>query len=434
MHSSARIQVELDRSAAMDVAMVVPAVATSLETIDTVHTVADSFSSEAAAQIPLGEEASLLRKITLGLAPLFLAFGWVAFFKAFKQLWQAPDRTFEHWMNAGVSFIAAAGATIGTAFLLGGLAYVAPYLFAAILGLNALQGLYYTAKSLMLAYKDPAQRWKHLKEAGKQFLGIATNTLAMVLNLLVFQAAELIAGGIKEFASSLFSLFMHFEELVNFVNGPVTSAVLNIRGVGLGWLGAFALGLIASAVKINKESWYLIQGSRPNMPTFEREAFSDIKQILKVISDRNEPFAKRLFLALTAPITIPLYAATAFIYTTLVRPLAALTLGIPQVLVLGLYYGAKKLFSSPATEAQPSPVLREDRVASVPLVNQAELRVQTEREMAIVRSRKSSQQEMSYSPAQFTAPQVQQSPVTRSHTDTDLDHHELGSKLVPHSC
>lgn len=421
MNSSARIKDELDRSQAMDVAMVVPAVATGFETIDTVHAVAGSFSTEAAAEIPLGAQAGLLRKITLSLAPVFLAFGWVAFFKAFKQLWQAPNKNFELWMNAGVSFIAAAGATIGTAFLLGGLAYVAPYLFAAILGLNALQGLYYTAKNLILAYKNREQRWQHLKEAGKQFLGIVTNTLAMVLNIFVFQAAQLIAGGIKEFASSIYSIFMHFEELMRFVNGPVTSAILNIRGVGLAWLGVFTLGLISSAAKINKESWHMIQGTQADEPTFEREALNDLRQIFKVIGDRNEPFAKRFFLALTSPVTVPLYAATAFIYTTLVRPLAMLTVGIPQLIFMGVYHGLKSVFSSANTEP-PISSQREVVIQEAPLRrsekdegNEAEIDVR------VLRSRDLTHVGQHYSPAHFQPANHVSRSVERQSVDLEME-------------
>jgi len=426
MNSSARIKDHLERSQAMDVALVIPAVATGFQTIDTVHTVAASFSTEVAAQIPLGTQASLFRKIALGLSPLFLAFGWVAFFKASRQLWQAKKRNFELWMNAGVSFIAASGTTIATIFLLGGLAYVAPYLLVAIFGLNALQGLFYTAKSLGLAYRNKAERWQHLKEAGKHFLGIVTNTLGMVLNIFVFQTAELIAGGIKEFASSIYSIFIHFAELMRFVNGPVTTAILNIRAVGLAWLGAFTLGLISSATKINEESWHMIKGTQPEEATFEREALKDMEQIIKVIGDKNEPFAKRLFLAITAPLTLPLYALTLAVHSVLVRPLAALTVGLPQLLFLSLYHGAKKLFSSKAREPQDGAVVVQGIKEQIPV--RSEFKEGNDSVIDLARLRpQSSLDEGSYSPTHFKpAPLVQ---VGNGNRDSALADEEARSQL-----
>lgn len=365
--SSARIKEQLEHSSAINVAVVVPAVAEGLGAIDKLHAVAASYSPESAEEIPLGAEAGFWRKLALGLTPLFLAFGWVAFFKAARQLAQASRPGFDLWLKAGASFIAAAGTTLITIFLFTSLAYLAPYFLMAILGLNALTGVYYTARNLYLAYKDKEHRWEHLKEAGKQFLGIVTNTLAMVLNILVFQTAQLVYNGIKEFASDFFSLLLHFDELMNLFNGPVMSAVSNIKGVGLGWLGAFVLGLIVSASKINKQSWQILQGRQPAEPTFEREALNDMGRILEIIRDGKEHPLKRIFFALTAPLVLPLYAATSLVYSVLIRPVAALTVGIPELVLRGLWLAAKCLFCSRRSNSRERQELEAAAPAAVSL-------------------------------------------------------------------
>lgn len=354
--SSVRITKQLEHSSAMDVALLVPAVVTGLEAIDSTHAVVTSYSPENADQIPLGADAGFWRKIALGLTPLLLAFGWVVFFKAVRQLAQERKRSFDLWLNAGVSFVAAAGATIATVFLLTGLAYIAPYLLVAILGLNALTGLYYTATNLYLAYKNKEGRREYLKAAGKQFLGIAINTLALVFNFFTFQTAQLIYNGIKEFASDTFSILMHFGELMDLINGPVMTGVSNIKGVGIGWLGAFVLGLLVSASKINKQSWSVIYN--PQLyedPIFEFEALEDMSLIVGVIGDKNEHLLKRLFLALTAPLTLPLYGATAIVYLMIIRPVAALTVGVPELLLRGLWRAAKSLLGFENYDAGAEP-------------------------------------------------------------------------------
>jgi hypothetical protein len=373
MPSSATILSKLEHSHATDVALgAMPGAAIGLETLDNTHATIASYSEEGAKAIPYGAEAGWWRKILLGITPLFLAFGWVAFFKAARQLSQARKRSFDLWLNAGVSFVAAAGATIVTAFLFSGLAYLAPYLLAAVLGLNALQGLYYTAKHLYLAYKDRENRWQHLKEAGKSFLGIAMNTLAMILNIVVFQTAKLLADGIRDFASDIFSIFMHYQEFMDLINGPVMSGVATVKGVGLGWFGTLVLGMIFSASKINQQSWHMINGTHPDEPTFEREALKDMRRIVSIIKDPGEHPLKRFFFALTAPITLPLYAVTSFVYAALIRPAAALAVGIPELLLRGLWRAGKWAIcgDEPATsgsslEQSPTPSVERERAVPV---------------------------------------------------------------------
>lgn len=359
MNSSAHIKAQLEGSRALDLALVIPAVTTGLGTLDTAYTLANTYSPEAAAEIPMGAESGLWRRVSLGLTPLFLAFGWVAFFKSFKLLWQAKERGFELWMNTSISFIAASGSTLAMIFLLTSLTPIVPYLLVAILGLNVLQGLYYTTKYLLFAYQDKGQRWQHMREAGKHFLSIATNTLAMVLNLLMFQTAQLITGAIKEYATSALSLFLHYAELVNLINGPVKAAVSVMKAVGLAWLGTFMFSLIIAASKINRQSWHMIQRTYPEELTFEREAKSDMMQVIKTIGNPAESVTKRIFLALTAPIILPLYGVTAVAYFSLIRPLAALVVGIPELIGRGLYRAMKCHLFSKKEQTNSLPVVEE---------------------------------------------------------------------------
>ncbi len=350
MFSTARIEKELNSSDAMDLALVTPAVEAGFGALDNAYTTIEPYSQEAADGIPFGAEAGLWRKIALGLTPLFVAFGWVAFFKSLKQLWQAKEKNFELWMNASVNFFAAAGATIITIFLLTSLASVVPYILVGVLALNALQGLYYMSKHLLLAYRNQQERWHHLKEAGKHFLGIAINALAMTLNLLVFHTAKILAGALKEYAGSALSLLLHYTELVNFINGPVMTAVSAIKGVGLAWFGVFMLRFVMAASNINRETVQMVRERRLDVLRFEREAIADLRQIIGMIKDPAAHPMKRLFLFLTLPVTMPVYALTTTTYSLLLRPTAAVVVGIPELLCRGVYLGMKRLFSEKASE------------------------------------------------------------------------------------
>lgn len=333
MPSSALIIKKLEPTAALDVAVLVPAADIGLKTIDNTHAIVESYSPASAEEIPLGEEAAYWRKMVLWFTPLFLAFGWVAFFKAARRLKEAKSITFDLCLNALVSFTLAAGATVAIGFMLAGLAPLVPYILMSVLGLNIFQGLYYTLKHLYKAYQHKEQRSKHLKEAGKSFLGIVISSLALALNILVFQTSQMIMNGLHDFASDLFSLFMHFQDLMDLINGPVTAGVTTIKALGLGWCSAFFLSLVISACKINSQSFRLFAGTASDELTFEREAINDVQSIYAIICGKRHPsILKRAFFIITAPLTLPLYVLTGFIYAAIIRPLAALTLGIPQSL------------------------------------------------------------------------------------------------------
>jgi len=358
MLSSSTILEKLTQSPATHAALLTPAVVTGLETLGNTHTVVNSYAPDMAEDIPLGTQAGVLRKIALIFLPIFLAFGWVAFFKSVSDLARvrrSPDKKIpaELGLNIMVNFLAAAGATLATVFLFAGLAYLAPYIITAVLGVNALYGLYNTVKELYFAYKDPALRRHHLKEAGKQILGIVINTLSIVLNIFIFQTAKLVAKGIHDFASDILSIFLHFQELMDLIHGPVMAGAAVIKMAGIGWLASFSVWLVISASKLNHQTYCKFSGKPTNEPTYEDEVVRDLRFIVGIIKDSQQPIAKRLFFLITAPtVLFPLYGLTSLIHAVVIRPVAALLVGIPELLLRGMYSCVKRCCDSSESGTQ----------------------------------------------------------------------------------
>ena len=344
---------------------IAPAAQVGLETTETAYQLAKTYSPESASEIPLGSIAGLLRKIAWGFTALFLAFGWVDFFRALRKAREGSSsyskkEKREAWANVAVSFISAAGITLALGFLLAGMFYVAPYILAIVLGASILQGLYYVVSNLTKAYQNQnkAERRKHLKQAGIAAFQMVFNALALTLNILIFQAAALIAGGIKEFASSFISIIFHYADLMNFIHGPVAAAIATIRGVGFAWLGLFAVSLTAFFVKLNRESVQCMKGKKPSSPTFEQEAWADMRSIVNVIKDSNRSLLLRGVLVLTAPLTLPLYFTSLVLHAFVLRPVAAITIGIPQFILGKAYQKLKQWWNSRKAKRN----LQEDQV------------------------------------------------------------------------
>jgi len=335
-------------SLAMDAVAVVPAAARMAEVLVDTQGIVDGYqeyAQDSSGEIPYGKDAGYLRNLALKLSTLLLAFGWVAFFKSVRQLATTPkaQRHLDLWLNAGLNFIAAAGMTIVTAFIFTGLAYVAPYIIAAILGLNALQGLFYAGVNLYRAWntRNAEKRWQYLVEAGKQIVfGIVLNSLAMVLNIFVFQTANLIANALKEYASDFFSIIMHFEELMNAVN-TATANANKIKPVASAWAILVAIKAMIGLSEVYRETKAAFLMGTPKPLRYEMTAWQDMKWILGMIMDKDQPFWKRALLALTSPATLSLYALTATVHFAFVRPLSMLVIGVPTE----LYNLGAKLFS-----------------------------------------------------------------------------------------
>jgi hypothetical protein len=280
-------------------------------------------------------KTSLAKNILLYISPIFLAFGWLNFFKAVKAFWQAKNKNYERLIDLLVSFVNAAGLTIVFAFLVAGVAgliYAAPYVLIAILGLNALRGIYYVIKSIIQAInsKTSQERWQHIKEAGWHLLGIITSSLGIALNVLLLSSEFIIEVAQKGFSISVSFTINHLKPMI---------------AIATAWVAAIMLNFLSAAAKINQETWNTCAGRKNKKTTFEQEAIQDVKSIINIIISGKEPFAKRFFLAVSSPITLPIYAITCFIHVTVVRAAAALIIGIPQSICQAIYSGIKYLFT-----------------------------------------------------------------------------------------
>ncbi len=357
-----------NRSAPMDGAMILPAISYGLNALNSAYTLTNYYSPPLAAHVPLREEAGYWYKPLLAITPILLAFGWVDFFKAVSRYLQAADKDWTLVLDIIFRLIVASGATLATLFMLTSLAYIGPYILAALLGMNSIIGLYSICHCLKLAYQEPGHRWRHLKMAGEAFLGIAINTLAMALNFMIFQSATLILGRIKEFASSLFDILSHLEDLMVFLNGPVNKDIANIKIVGLAWLASVGVKLLISAWRINRQTWKMLLSQpheKSGMP-YDMEAWHDVKKIFSALGNSDIDSGTKVVLSLT----LPFYLATITLYAILFRPVAALALGLPQLLLNGFCYlgtskdSGKKGGGAPVEKREATPLGLEEGITT----------------------------------------------------------------------
>lgn len=148
--------------------------------------IADIFKTESLAEpiLPFLKFSYWQSFFLQWISPAALLLSWKNTYDAGKRFFQAENRNWIRYLDLTVSFATALVSTL--LFCLGGVK-IGLFLALGMFAANAAYGLFNTAKNLGHAIfaATALERSEYLKQAGKQFISIFTNSFAFAVNFLI---------------------------------------------------------------------------------------------------------------------------------------------------------------------------------------------------------------------------------------------------------
>ncbi len=212
----------------------------------------------------------------------------IAFWEESKRFYNEKNKSFEKTLDFSVTQIKRVVAVTATLLALTGVAYLAPYLIAGLLGLGVVYASFCIVKHLYRAYHahkegDTEKRNQHLWGVAKQALNLAVETLGFMLNLsFCFNIGSKLADALGLLQAG--KLFKSLD--MTKAAGAIFQATKPLL-YGFGVL--ITLGLTKTAFNYNQETW---------------QALKSPKQTLKNVVEKYKTTCRNLWQAFEKPMNL----------------------------------------------------------------------------------------------------------------------------------